>query len=452
MNFTTLKDDLLSVAEEASRVAKKKRISEYEIFVSSYLNSQVTIQGGIVNASDGVSEGIGIRVALGGKVGFASATGIGSDSVRFAAEEALSVARTLDEEDKRFYGFASPRRGGKEGITDKKMLNFTGEKLVSETDKIFSCAMDYDRRVVSVTADVTLNYGGFAVANSNGVERITRSIACGGSAEVTALEGTRRKTGFDFIAERRRPNFTGLGERAARNAVDMLSSESLNASEKMKTIWEPLTAAQFVDTAFSSSINGRSVVEGRSAFAGKMGMEVGIKELTVIDAGQMPESVATTSIDAEGTPRRDTKVIEDGILKEFLFDNYYARIFGTDSTGNASRGSFTNPPTISTTTVAIKTGERKKEEIIAETRRGILITGLVMGMGHSNLISGDFSVVAPSPFLIEKGNIKHALEPVTIAGNLYESLKQLTEIGGDPLLTPFAYTPTLAFEGFTISG
>jgi len=452
MKFQTIKEDLLSVADDACRFAQKKKISDYEIFVSSSSTSQVNIQGGMVHANDGVSEGIGVRVAIGKKIGFASATGLGKDAIRFACEEALSVAHAIDEENKRFLDFAPPRRGGKEGIIDKKLLDFMGENLVSACGEIYSDAMGYEERIVSVSGEVTLSFGGFALANSCGIVKATRSVACGGFIDATAYDGRKRKTGSDFIVSRRKPDFSGLGIRAAKNAVDMLSSQNLGASERIPTIWEPLCAAQFMETAFLLSINGRSVVEGRSAFAGKMGQKVGIEELNVIDAGQMPEAVATTSIDAEGTPRKDTTIIEKGILKSFLFDHYYAGIYGTESTGNAARASFTSSPNIAPTTITIVPGKKSKEEIIAETKRGILVTGFVMGMGHSDLISGDFSVVVPNPFLIEDGQTKYALEPVTIAGNLYESLKQITDIGADSLLTPFAFTPTLAFEGFTVSG
>jgi PmbA protein len=406
----------------------------------------------MVSANEGVSEGVGIRVACGKKVGFASSTGLGREAVAFACDEALSVARTVDEEDKGFSGFASLSKGGKDGVMSTQLLEFKGDRLVDAADALYRDALAYDSRIVAASGEVTLNYGGFAVFNSCGGERASRGIACGGFLDTTALEGGKRKTGFDFVYERKKPDLSKIGERAARRAVDMLSSRCLGFSEKMTTVWDPLAAAQFVETAFSSSINGRSVVEGRSAFADKMGKVVGVRNLNISDLGQLPESVATSAIDAEGVPRRDTSIVEKGILVNFIFDNYYAKIYGTASTGNASRSSFSSTPGIATTTITIMPGKESLDRMIARTERGILITGIIMGMGHSNLISGDFSVVVPNPYLIEKGEVCHPLEPVTVAGNLYGSLSQITGIGSDALLTPFAYTPSLAFDGFSVSG
>ncbi|MHA1212610.1 MAG: metallopeptidase TldD-related protein, partial [Candidatus Heimdallarchaeota archaeon] len=75
-----------------------------------------------------------------------------------------------------------------------------------------------------------------------------------------------------------------------------------------------------------------------------------------------------------------------------------------------------------------------------------------MGMGHSNLISGDFSIVATAAYHIEKGEITHALNPITIAGNLYKSYKDILHIGSDSKLLQAVKTPTVAFNGFTVNG
>ena len=88
----------------------------------------------------------------------------------------------------------------------------------------------------------------------------------------------------------------------------------------------------------------------------------------------------------------------------------------------------------------------------AEIGDGIMVTGFLMGMGHSNVISGDFSVVSPASFKIENGEITHPVESITIAGNLYKSFNQIIGIGNETDLTFVGKIPSIAYEGFTVSG
>ena len=76
-----------------------------------------------------------------------------------------------------------------------------------------------------------------------------------------------------------------------------------------------------------------------------------------------------------------------------------------------------------------------------------------LGISHSNVSTGEFSVVANSVLLIENGEIKGSLEPVSIAGQFYEGFKNLLRIGSDATLTYFgAQTPSLLFDDFSVTG
>jgi len=75
-----------------------------------------------------------------------------------------------------------------------------------------------------------------------------------------------------------------------------------------------------------------------------------------------------------------------------------------------------------------------------------------MGAGHANMTTGEFSVVAPNAFLIKKGEIKNPLEPITIAGNFVNSLKNTTSIGSDSTITGSGKIPSLIMEDLSVSG
>ena len=107
---------------------------------------------------------------------------------------------------------------------------------------------------------------------------------------------------------------------------------------------------------------------------------------------------------------------------------------------------------ISPTTISVVPGTKDLDDLASEIDTGILISDNLLGMGHSNVISGDFSIVAPNSYKIEKGEITTPIEPVLVAGNLYKAFNQITNLGNDPKLTPYGKIPSIAFEGFTVSG
>ena len=198
------------------------------------------------------------------------------------------------------------------------------------------------------------------------------------------------------------------------------------------------------------------VVEGRSRFADRIGERITLENFSLYDDGQLPEALNTATVDAEGVPRQKTTLIEKGVLKSFLFDTYYARIFGeAESTANASRGGqgFNSTPQIGVSTLVVSKGPVSINTAISELSEGIYMQDYIMGLEHSDPISGDFSAVAPQSLYIKDGEVEGALEPVTIAGNYYKGLNDIRHLCSDEILTPFnIMLPSIVIDGFTVSG
>ncbi len=455
MNIDTAKDDLLALAAKAASLAKG-RVDAYEIFLSSSRSLGVSINGGAVAADDGETQGGGIRVAVGRRLGFASATGLDPEAMRTALTEAIAIAKGLGHEDKGFEGFAERRPAAREGPMDDALVGLGGGELVKRVSEVYDAAREVKPGVIRVEeAQATVKSGAYGVVNSSGVQHATRFAALVAWASTTAAEGDRRKTGSDFVTSRSLEDFRGVGASAAQHALAMLGAKPLGKVATMATLWDPVTAASLLETALGNSISGRSVHEGRSALKGKLGQPVGSKGITVLDDGQHPKGLAAAAIDMEGVPQGTTPILEAGVLRNFLYDHYFARLEGTRSTGNAQREGteiFAATPRISSTTLVVKAGKGTAEDLAAAMDEGILVTDSVMGMGHANTISGDFSIVATNPFLIKGGEIAGALEPVSLAGNLYRCLADIERVGGDVRLVGGVLTPSLAIGGLTATG
>jgi predicted Zn-dependent protease len=85
--------------------------------------------------------------------------------------------------------------------------------------------------------------------------------------------------------------------------------------------------------------------------------------------------------------------------------------------------------------------------------QAILIVDAPIGIFHSNVSTGEFSAVAQSVFLVENGDKKWPLQPVSVSGSFYTGLRQLLDVGSDLKTTVFnVETPPLVFDGFSIVG
>jgi PmbA protein len=141
-------------------------------------------------------------------------------------------------------------------------------------------------------------------------------------------------------------------------------------------------------------------------------------------------------------------VVEQGRLASYLLNTYTARKLGLKSTHNASRG-LAGTPGIGCGNLYLEPGELTPEEIIKGVDAGLYVTSL-MGFGV-NTVTGDYSRGAAGLW-IEKGELTHAVEEVTVAGNLAEMLRHVTAIGNDLVFRGAVAAPTIRIDGMTVAG
>ena len=115
---------------------------------------------------------------------------------------------------------------------------------------------------------------------------------------------------------------------------------------------------------------------------------------------------------------------------------------------------YEDKPTASSKWFEVTPGGKSEEDIIASIDgKAILIRDFPIGIFHSSVETGDFSCVATAAYLVENGELKGSVEPVSVAGNYYEGLMNLQEIGNNSIAIPYGISiPTLLFDGFSIVG
>lgn len=443
-------DDLISLAESAVKKARNEGAEESEAYLSWTKSLSTDIQGGLVKAREGETAGVGIRAVIGRKVGFAAVSSIEEERVYRAAERAVQVAR-IRPEDPKFLRLPDPvKRPSKSGFFDERMLDVTSSDMMEKAHRIVQEAGKVDKRVVYVSGDTELIIVQFAVANSRGINAGDSGTGIGGGIYCKAMQNGEERTGLESISSRQLIGFEGVGDIAAKRAVESLGAEKLQKPEKLPVVFDNYASPMFL-SLLSYGVSARSVQEGRSALIGKLGEKVASENLTVIDDSWMEDGLNTARYDAEGIPTTVKPVIESGVLKNYLYDSYTAHSEEKVSTGNAVRRgeAYLQTPAISPVNYYVEPGSESLDELVTEVDEGLLVRYSLLGAGHSNYISGDFSVVATNPFYIKDGAVDHPLDPVTIAGNAYEALMRIMKIGSDLRLSFTGKTPSILISDLT---
>jgi PmbA protein len=117
------------------------------------------------------------------------------------------------------------------------------------------------------------------------------------------------------------------------------------------------------------------------------------------------------------------------------------------STASASRGTQA-PPSPGTSNIDLTPGTASRGDLIRDMGTGLLITSLI---GSTvNPTTGDYSRGA-SGFWVENGQITHAVNEVTVAGNLIDMLLRITP-ANDARAHLSTRVPSLLVEGLTLAG
>lgn len=147
-----------------------------------------------------------------------------------------------------------------------------------------------------------------------------------------------------------------------------------------------------------------------------LGKRLGFEELTIADTGTLP-GAGYVPYDDEGNPAGTSSLIKNGILTGRLHNAASAADLGEAVTGNGRAVSYEFEPIVRMTTTYIDKGTKTKEQLIAETERGILVKDIMHGSGMST-----FTLAPTLAYMIEDGKIGKPVRVSVVSGNVFTAL------------------------------
>ncbi|HTB98844.1 MAG TPA: TldD/PmbA family protein [Terracidiphilus sp.] len=451
--------DLETLAADVVARAVKAGASDAEAVAREGDEFSVNVRMGQVETlKESGSRALGLRVFLGKRSASASTSDLTPEGIRLLVEGALSLAKVTEED-----AFAGLPEAGEFGqIEENQHLFFEDVYSLPGPERI-EWARRAEAAALAADARITNSDGGSfdaatgrkVLANSRGFIGSYRTSYTGVSAAPLAVDanGTMQRDGWWSGARSfgllESPELVGM--EAARRTLRRLGARRV-PTQQVPLVFAPEVARSLIGSIFEAA-SGDSIWRSASFLAGKLGETIASANLTIIDDNMMllPTGVGgfgTSPFDGEGLTSRRTVVVERGVLRNYLLNTYAGRKLGMRSTHNASRG-LAGAPGIGCGNLFLEAGTLTPDEIIEGVEAGLYVTSL-MGFG-TNLVTGDYSRGATGLW-IEKGELTHAVEEVTVAGNLTDMLVNIAAIGNDLVFRGSVASPTLRIDGMTVAG
>lgn len=386
---------------------------EFEIFIERDKSFEIDSQKNSLNfAKEELNIGIGIRVISNDKLGFAYTSNL--DEIAKTAEAAFLNSKANEKDDN--FSFSNKAKLPKvANIYDKKFESFELDESTDFMNSVLATVEDEGCEATSgsfsASAFETL------ILNSNDVNVFNKSTVFNGNIAVNAEKNGEKSTAYDSVSS---CSFNidpvKLSKQVCKIAKDSINGVKIETND-MNVVLDYHAITGLLST-FINAFNADNVQRGRSILADKMDKAIVSNSLSVYDDGTVDGRLFSATSDSEGTPSQKTTLIEDGILKGFIYDNYTANKSGLNSTGNGLRGTYSTTPSVESSNILF---DFKDMIGFLEVDNGFIATD-VLGAHTANPISGDFSVEANNAFLIENGEITKPVKKAMISGNIFDAL------------------------------
>ncbi len=436
------------------RLEQKARIDRVEVealfhdnknFSASYQN------GNLDKFVSAQSHALGLRILKGGGEGFAYTESLEPEAIDKAYHQALKSAPWIEKEDA--IGFQEPSRTWPElrEIYNPAMEQVTPEQKLEVARRLEEVSRQTDKRIVSAP------YNGYhdsvhkvAIFNTKGLYGSYLSNSCGIYAYTLAKQGDDAQMDHSFQVSRSPADLDPekVGKRAAELSLQRLGAQ-VPKTGRYAIVFQPDAVRTLLD-AITGMFSARSVDEKSSIFAGRLGEQVASPLLTLTDDPLLGSAFNSRPFDFEGTVSRPHALIENGVLKTFLTNSYYAHKLGLENTGNAMRSPSTRLG-IAASNLIVQPGSAGFSELVRMQPKMISITQL-KGMAGFDPVSGQFSIESEGD-LYENGERVTALKNFVVSGNVMQFFKNIIAIGSDvEVANETVIAPSIAVSELSVAG
>ena len=427
-----------------------------------------SLEDGIIREGGfSLDQGVGVRANSGEKTGFAYSDELVLPALESAAGAARAIARQGQEKSLQawrrsnasiLYPMSDPTTSIDDDQKTRLLLDLDAatRKLDSRIEQVMISLASSQDLVLVAASDGTM------AADVRPLIRLNVSVILEQDGQREhGYSGGGARADLSYFLDSDFP--LDFAQEAVRQASIQLEAQPAPAGTMPVVLgngWPGILLHEAVGHGLEGDFNRK----GHSAFSGKVGQRVASKECTIVDDGTIPNRRGSLSVDDEGTPAKNTVLIENGILRGYMQDKLNARLMGVESTGNGRRESFAHVPMPRMTNTYMLAGSHDPGEIIESVDKGIYAPNF--GGGQVDITSGKFVFSANEAYLIENGKVTTPVKGAMLIGDGPEALHKISMIGNDLKLDTGVGTcgkegqsvpvgvgqPTLKIDELTVGG
>jgi TldD protein len=388
----------------------------------------------------GLDIGMGLRVLFGGRTIYSFTNQI-TEEVLFDLARKISRVIKEDGEERVIRLIHHPQASFPNPLVRKSSFPIKrNPKDISIGEKISMVkrANDLVRRLDPHVRQVKVLYRDvsqiLSIADSEGTLTEGERIGTVFSVQVVSAKGDVIQAGYEPVGGTMGFELFDLyppeqvAEVATKRSLLMLSARKAPMG-RMPVVLSSEAGGTMIHEAIGHGLEADLAQEGLSVYSGKIGESVASSLITVVDDPTLPHRRGSYAFDDEGIPSQKTLLVEEGVLRGYLYDRLSALKDGVQSTGNGRRESYQHKPIPRMSNTMILPGKMKPEEIVHSVEKGLLVRK--MGGGQVNTVNGDFVFEVSEGYLIEKGSLAEPVRGAILTGNGPQVLKEIDRVGDD---------------------
>jgi PmbA protein len=428
----------------------KKQAEQVEVFNLENEKTTVEFEANQLKACAVTrTKGTAVRVIRKGRLGFSASTD------RMAVDKlATNVLESAAYGDQTSFSFADPKSAIPVRTYDKTIAELPINRLIEIGQEILDLILPVDP-IVRCNLSLARGLVSANIRNQKGLDVSFQTSPLTLSITLNRMEENDVLIRYEqFGATVWEKDYLAFARRLAEQ-LKLARKLTTIKPGRMPVLFSP-AGAQALILPLSEALNGKEVYKGTSPIKDKVEEKLFDEKITLVDDGTMDGCFGSTPYDDEGVPRSRNVLIEKGVLKSFIYDLKTAAQAGTQSTGNAVRSLFTQPD-VSFGNVILQPGQTPLRDIIASIDEGILVESL-LGLGMGNTISGAFSNPLDLAFKIEKGEVVGRVKDLSIAGNIYDLLKDVAAVSQEAqwnynfFYAPYVFAPYVLINEMNVAG
>lgn len=404
-----------------------------EIFIEEKYNNGVSIDNDkIETISSGIIYGAGIRLLK----DLRSVYGYTND---LSKKSLLNLAQTLAAS---FNGerILTVNELKKQRVKNvhknlRHLADISKEEKIALITKISDEMKTFGDKIVRRSVSLGDNTQHVTIINSNG--KIFEDTKERGRLYISALAadengiessgvGPGASKGFEYFEND--VDVLALARNVCEVAIKKLSAKECPSGKMPVVIGNGFGGVIFHE-ACGHPLEASSVSKGLSVFANKLGQQIASSVVTAVDDGTIVNEWGSNNIDDEGNKTQKTVLIENGILKNYLIDDFNGRRMGMKGNGACRRQSYAYEPTSRMSNTYIAKGKSTVEDMIKSVKLGLYAKSL--GGGSVNPTTGDFNFAADEAYMIRDGKIAEMVKGATLIGNGADILMKIDMVGND---------------------